>query len=411
MEHTNEAQVHAWLDGELSLDEGAQFEAHITRCADCSALVAEARGLVAASSRILSKLDDVPAGVIPAVSDSGRTGGERSVRTNRAVGGSDQAVRRAPRAWWRRPQYVAAAGIAFIALTTSLVARRDGTSGVNGTSTRSVAADVSSNAATVDSASPKVEQAPAPQFEIESAREAGPPSAAPQRASSGKRARSDPTTAAQSTTPSASPPPPVSSPPSASLSSSAPRTPAIPSPSRTAAKVAPSADAAADASTASRAPAEEGAKRLSPLLNTEQLVRNEARRLDGERKSTMSEVTATGASVAAPPSSLGALVPARVFGCYELQRTDAGRAAGLVERIALEDSVVGLEDTRPLYSARALDSAPGERTLWRWSTSARGQVVLLRGERGTTMRFAVAVLGAAREGEATAATRIDCPSR
>lgn len=177
------------------------------------------------------------------------------------------------------------------------------------------------------------------------------------------------------------------------------------------AKAMPSADAVADASTAPRAAREEGAKRLSPLLNTEQLVRNEARRLDGERKSAMSQVTTAGAGVAAAPSALGALVPTRVFGCYALQPTAVARAAGLVARIALEDSVVGLDDMRPLYTARALDSEPGERTLWRWSTSASGDVVLLRGEGGTTMRFAVGVLGLARERDVTTATRIDCPSR
>lgn len=170
-------------------------------------------------------------------------------------------------------------------------------------------------------------------------------------------------------------------------------------------------DAVANASTAPRAPREEGAKRLSPLLNTEQLVRNEARRLDGERKSALPQLTTTGASVAAALSSPGAVGSARVFGCYALQPTVAARAAGLVARIALEDSVVGLDDTRPLYTARALDSEPGERTLWRWTTSARGDVVLLRGEGGTTMRFAVGVLGLARERDVTTATRIDCPSR
>ena len=409
MEHTNEAQVHAWLDGELSPDEGAQLEEHIATCADCSALVAEARGLVAASSRILSKLDDVPAGVIPATSESGRTGGARSVVADRAVGGADHTVRRSARAWWRRPQYAAAAGIVFIALTTSLVARREGTTGADGFATRSVAADASApHAVTVDSAAPTVEQAPAPQAQTKSAREAAHLSAAPRGAASGERARSDPTTAAPSSTPST---PSVSPTPSTPPTPSASRTPAAPAPSRTMAKAMPSADAVADASTAPQAARAEGAKRLSPLLNTEQLVRNEARRLDGERKSAMSQVTTAGAGVAAAPSALGALVPTRLFGCYALQPTVAARATGLVARIALEDSVVGLDDTRPLYTARALDSEPGERTLWRWTTSARGDVVLLRGEGGTTMRFAVGVLGLARERDVTTATRIDCPSR
>jgi hypothetical protein len=38
---------------------------HIAQCEQCGAAVAEARGLIAASSRILSALDDVPANAIP----------------------------------------------------------------------------------------------------------------------------------------------------------------------------------------------------------------------------------------------------------------------------------------------------------------------------------------------------------
>ena len=64
-EHLDEGMIHAWLDGALSPDESARMESHANSCADCAALVAEARGLVAASSRILASLDAVPAGVIP----------------------------------------------------------------------------------------------------------------------------------------------------------------------------------------------------------------------------------------------------------------------------------------------------------------------------------------------------------
>jgi len=42
-----------------------EIEAHIAECATCSAAVAEARGLIAASSRILTALDDVPGAVVP----------------------------------------------------------------------------------------------------------------------------------------------------------------------------------------------------------------------------------------------------------------------------------------------------------------------------------------------------------
>ena len=68
MQHPDEGTIHAWLDGELSAEEAQALESHVAGCAACSAKVAEARGLIAASSRIVSALDIVPGGVIPAAS-------------------------------------------------------------------------------------------------------------------------------------------------------------------------------------------------------------------------------------------------------------------------------------------------------------------------------------------------------
>ncbi|MEO7218523.1 MAG: zf-HC2 domain-containing protein, partial [Gemmatimonadaceae bacterium] len=64
--HVDEGALHAWLDGALPTDESRAIEAHVGACDVCSAAAAEARGLIAASSRILSALDDVPGDVIPA---------------------------------------------------------------------------------------------------------------------------------------------------------------------------------------------------------------------------------------------------------------------------------------------------------------------------------------------------------
>ena len=66
MQHLDEGIIHAWIDGELPPDEASRVEAHANSCAACGALVAEARGLVAASSRIVSALDVTPSGVLPA---------------------------------------------------------------------------------------------------------------------------------------------------------------------------------------------------------------------------------------------------------------------------------------------------------------------------------------------------------
>jgi Putative zinc-finger len=64
-EHLDEGVVHAWLDGQLSAPDAARIESHIAGCAACAAMVAEARGFMAASSRILTGLDGVSARVVP----------------------------------------------------------------------------------------------------------------------------------------------------------------------------------------------------------------------------------------------------------------------------------------------------------------------------------------------------------
>jgi hypothetical protein len=71
--HIDEGTLHAWLDGALGPEESARVEAHVASCAACGAAAAEARGLVAAASRILTALDDIPAGVAPGGHGAGGT--------------------------------------------------------------------------------------------------------------------------------------------------------------------------------------------------------------------------------------------------------------------------------------------------------------------------------------------------
>ena len=78
MQHLDEGTIHAWLDGELAPAERAEAEAHIAECAECAAAVAEARGFIAASSRILTALDSVPGGVLPAASAATRSSPRRA---------------------------------------------------------------------------------------------------------------------------------------------------------------------------------------------------------------------------------------------------------------------------------------------------------------------------------------------
>jgi hypothetical protein len=72
MQHLDEGTIHSWLDGALSADEVARVEAHVKECPECAAAVAEARGFIAASSRILTALDNAPRGVIPAAAPAKR---------------------------------------------------------------------------------------------------------------------------------------------------------------------------------------------------------------------------------------------------------------------------------------------------------------------------------------------------
>jgi hypothetical protein len=97
MQHLDEGTIHSWLDGALSADEAARVEAHVAECPQCAAAVAEARGFIAASSRILTALDHVPRGVVPAA---------------------------APVKWYNRASWRAAAAVLVVAVG-SLVALRN----------------------------------------------------------------------------------------------------------------------------------------------------------------------------------------------------------------------------------------------------------------------------------------------
>jgi putative zinc finger protein len=78
MQHLDEGLIHAWLDGALSEEEGVRIEAHARECPECAAMIADARGLVAGATRIVSALDVVRGGVIPG-------GGERSSPARRSL--------------------------------------------------------------------------------------------------------------------------------------------------------------------------------------------------------------------------------------------------------------------------------------------------------------------------------------
>lgn len=113
MQHLDEGTIHAWLDGELPNAERAAAEAHIAQCEQCAAAVAEARGFIAASSRILMALDAVPGGVLPA-----------------AQGSSAPAGRRPPARFTVSRAWMAAAAVLILSTATAIAVRPRSDNGV-----------------------------------------------------------------------------------------------------------------------------------------------------------------------------------------------------------------------------------------------------------------------------------------
>ena len=109
MQHPDEGTIHAWLDGALTADEARALEAHVAGCAQCAAAVTEARGLLAASSRILFALDAVPGGVLPAAEPNG-------VKDERVIPIGRSSL-------WRSPVWRAAAAIVLVGSVSWLATR------------------------------------------------------------------------------------------------------------------------------------------------------------------------------------------------------------------------------------------------------------------------------------------------
>src|SRR5688572_24276835 len=102
MQHLDEGTIHAWLDGQLPPGEAQAVEAHVAECRPCAGAVAEARGLIAASSRILMSLDGVPRDVAPK---------RAAPNADSAVVSGTPAAQRARRRWITGPSLAAAATI------------------------------------------------------------------------------------------------------------------------------------------------------------------------------------------------------------------------------------------------------------------------------------------------------------
>jgi len=116
-ERVDEGLIHAWLDGELDAAEAGRVERLVAEDAEWAAAAAEARGLIAASSRILGALDVVAGDVIPrGGSAAGTTAGSAaSVFGESRVLERKLAPRRVVPAWMRiAAGFVLVAGVAYL---------------------------------------------------------------------------------------------------------------------------------------------------------------------------------------------------------------------------------------------------------------------------------------------------------
>lgn len=404
MEHIEEGTIHAWLDDALASDEAARVEQHVRECAECAAAVAEARGLIAASTRILSTLDDVPGGVVPRrVEGDGATDAAAAV-VNAVVVAAEQAKgagaapARRRRPWWQRPQFAAAAGIAFVAVALSVVWQR---------SPQRTVSDFAQESASEPSAAPPTaaptSAAPAPAADgLPNATAEAPPTAVAGAAAAkgvapaGERESKELARPLADIASSNAPPP-------------AARTAAPAAPPVTSQKVAPPV-APAPAAVAQQAPADSLATRRKLALNADNITRAEQARVRGERDVQLQAVVTTGASVAME-GRRDFMSAAGIVGCYRLQRRVPALDAGVPELVELQGTERGVLDGEVLRVARLIGVDPTSGTEWRWSLSDRGDVSLVRVQGAAYARFPLALRVAAQTGETSIATRVTCPAR
>lgn len=474
MEHIDEGTIHAWLDGALPPDEGGRIETHVASCAECAAAVAEARGLIAASSRILAALDDVPGGVIPVAVVTGE-----SVRPESTVSTSDvqhpstlppaaavatsgvttpaappvsrSTARASRRPWYRRPQWVAAAGISFLAVALTAVWQRGGAPGAMDSMSERAASAPAPIVAAEQAASPAASGGAEPSADVGANSPASPAqqmaktSAARQDAatSNEQKALAAPAevrkelaaTANRTVQDAAASTSGVAGAASATGASARERDAARAAPVPAA---PPPAVAAASADVQARqAPDSLAAKRVNPSA-VDAITRSESVRVAAEAKLqrrsnnlTLEQVVTTGTAsstarrspipivgaVTAKAAAAATATPASLAGCYRLQPGDVAQGIGIRSLLQLDFAGAGSDEARPAYAARELAAGnvrpATERDALRWTLSTDGGVVLVRGEgasaRRVTLRIDVPLDSLAAQ--QLQGTRVPCPER
>jgi anti-sigma factor RsiW len=150
-QHPEEGTLHAYIDGELSAAEAATLELHVGECSLCAAALAEARGFVAAASRVITTLDTAPATAV--------------APTAPVVLQPSAPARRAVRPPIFRFPYARAAALLLLVGGTALVVDRSGTLARGKSSqAESLTADVAtaSQVAPAAAGAPAISTAPVP---------------------------------------------------------------------------------------------------------------------------------------------------------------------------------------------------------------------------------------------------------
>lgn len=200
--HVEQGTVHAWLDNAFNAEDAARIAAHVATCAACQSVVAEARGLLAGSARILGALDGVPMSVVPQ-EDAART----AARIATAVP-TPSAARVNARRWWP-----AAAAALLVVGTTSVWQRTRSTpaaeTGAEPAATAPTATAPTPAAEPAAAAAPAVARAVAPASEPVTTRDMAPmaaPIAERARLRSAEKAAAPSADIAANTAPAAAPP-------------------------------------------------------------------------------------------------------------------------------------------------------------------------------------------------------------
>jgi hypothetical protein len=447
MEHVDEGTMHAWLDGALSPEEGDRIERHIASCTECSALAAEARGLIAASSRILSALDDVPAGVLPSIAESmGELARANRVELVADVGeasapisSGSAVVHRGKRAWFLRPQFAAAAAIAFVAVGSFVVTRREAPTSVRDFAVPTAEQSPSAAPSVPAQTEPARLEQPAADASANNAPASTPDSQSFRRDATQRTVKSLAPGAAPSVAPSS---PLVAADSVASIGAIrarggsatsradaiAPLTetaPRAPSPSVAGAPVPPRAlaDAASRASrNESSAESRESPKRATDTttrlggivptqLGPDKITGTDAKRVVGEREA---QQAASGA--AAFKASAGAPVKEdalrrSIAGCYTIEPRSETADAPIVRRAILDTTAAGEWLARPAWRVTVLSPATLRPVDFRWSLGAEGHVLLLERRDGQNFSWVLDIPQAARSATGIPARRDDCPAR